>query len=117
MSRKRWLYTLNGQPLPEPIEVSEGYEPEVRTGGHKSEEEVYGKLVATDGTDISTRRRHREYMQRNGLTVSEDYKEAWQKARAERIQHLTPEAGYDSAMRREQLGRVAYELEKKGRKR
>ena len=28
MTRRRWTYTIGGRPLPEPVEVTEGAEPE-----------------------------------------------------------------------------------------
>jgi hypothetical protein len=39
----------------------------------------YDGMVAPDGTDISSRTKHREYMKRNGLTTADDYKETWRK--------------------------------------
>lgn len=44
----------------------------------------YDGLKATDGTDISTRTKHREYMKANGLTMDSDFKETWAKAAKER---------------------------------
>lgn len=44
----------------------------------------YDGLRATDGTDISTRTKHREYMKRNNLTVADDFKNTWAKAQKER---------------------------------
>lgn len=44
----------------------------------------YDGLAAPDGTDISTRTKHREYMKRNGLTVADDYKGEWAKAEKDR---------------------------------
>lgn len=70
----------------EMVEVGSEWQPSDRPGPvRKSEEEIYGKVTATDGTDLSTKRRHREYMQANGLTMADDYKgESWSKAKAER---------------------------------
>lgn len=44
----------------------------------------YDGLRATDGTDISSRVKHREYMKRNGLTTADDYKQTWEKSASER---------------------------------
>lgn len=44
----------------------------------------YDGLCASDGSDISTRTKHREYMKRNGLTVADDYKGEWAKAETAR---------------------------------
>lgn len=44
----------------------------------------YDGLRATDGTDISTRTKHRQYMKANGLSMVDDYKETWKQAQKER---------------------------------
>lgn len=49
----------------------------------------YDGMRATDGTDISSRTKHREYMKRNGLTTSDDFTGAWQKAEKERAELRT----------------------------
>ena len=38
---------------------------------------IYEGLRATDGTDISTRAKHREYMRANKLTTVDDFKDTW----------------------------------------
>ena len=43
----------------------------------------YEGLKATDGTDISSRTKHREYMRRHGLTTADDYTETWKRAEKE----------------------------------
>lgn len=44
----------------------------------------YDGLRATDGTDISTRTKHRDYMKRNGLTMTDDFKQTWKASAEER---------------------------------
>ncbi len=44
----------------------------------------YENMQASDGTDISTRTKHREYMKRTGLTTMDDFSGTWKKAGAER---------------------------------
>lgn len=44
----------------------------------------YDGMRATDGADISTRSKHREYMKRNGLTTVDDFKDTWKRDAAER---------------------------------
>ncbi len=46
----------------------------------------YEGLRAPDGTDISSRSKHREYMKRNGLTTQDDFKGQWAKADKERAE-------------------------------
>jgi hypothetical protein len=47
----------------------------------------YEGLRATDGTDISTRTKHREYMRRNNLTTIDDFKDTWAKAEKQRTEY------------------------------
>ena len=44
----------------------------------------YDGLRATDGTNISTRTRHREYMKQNGLAMMSDFTNTWAEAAKER---------------------------------
>lgn len=53
----------------------------------------YDGLRATDGSDISSRTKHREYMKRHGLTTADDYKEAWAKAEKARTEYRTTGKG------------------------
>lgn len=46
----------------------------------------YDGLCATDGSDISTRTKHREYMKRNGLTMTSDFTNEWANAAKKREQ-------------------------------
>ena len=70
----------------------------------------YENTSATDGTDIGSRRKHREYMRRNNLTTADDYKEAWSKAAQER--EAVRKGEHDRKERREAIGRALYELQK-----
>jgi hypothetical protein len=49
----------------------------------------YDGLRAPDGTDISTRSKHREFMKRTGLTLADDFKGQWAKQRKDREETLT----------------------------
>jgi hypothetical protein len=53
----------------------------------------YDGLRASDGTDISTRSKHQAYMKANNLTIADDYKETWAKARAEKDAYMTGKKG------------------------
>lgn len=44
----------------------------------------YVGLRATDGTDISSRTKHREYMRSNGLTTVDDFTEEWKRSTSQR---------------------------------
>jgi hypothetical protein len=49
----------------------------------------YDGLQATDGTDISTRAKHRAYMKERGLTTVDDFAGTWKKQAAEREARMT----------------------------
>ena len=48
----------------------------------------YDGLRTTDGVDISSRKKHREYMKRTGLTTADDFKQSWDNARREREHYM-----------------------------
>jgi hypothetical protein len=56
-------------------------------------ERHYEGLRAADGTDISTRAKHREYMRRHGLTTVDDFTETWASAQAKRDAYRTTGKG------------------------
>jgi hypothetical protein len=65
--------------------------------------------------DIGTRQRHREFMRQRGLTTADDYTKTWEQAAKERKQFFTD--GGDRKERKEQIGRIAYELRSKNARR
>lgn len=72
----------------------------------------YENMKATDGTDIGSRKRHREYMKAHGLTTADDFKGTWAKAEAER-QRVRSEGRLPSdPKRREALERAMYRIAK-----
>lgn len=97
------------------MEVTPDYVGQRRTEGRKSEEEVYGHITATDGTDLSTKRRHREYMHEHNLTIANDFSGTWDKAAKEMKSAQTPGSGYDSRARRDDLGRAMHALRNRRR--
>lgn len=70
----------------------------------------YDGLQATDGTDISTRSKHREYMKKNGLTTADDFTESWSKAAQQRAEYFQGKSG---AISREDVARAISQLENK----
>lgn len=117
MSRKRWVYTQGGEPLPEPIEVTEDFTGAERRAQTVTEELVHGGARATDGTDISSRKKRREYMARTGVADASDFKNHWAQAearKAESIRNLGDAKSFREAA--DMAGRAAYELSKKRRR-
>jgi hypothetical protein len=105
--RRRYIWDAEQNCL---VEVTPDFVGQRRDEGRRSEEEVYGHCTATDGTDLSTRTRHREYMRQNGLTVASDYTGTWEKKGKELKAALTPGSGHDSRQRMEDLGRARQEV-------
>jgi hypothetical protein len=110
MTRRRWIY----RPDPDTgelvaLEVSPDYEPPVRT--QVSMDRHYENTAATDGTDIGSRRRHREYMKQHNLTTADDYKETWAKASQQRQDFF--EGRHRDSQLREAIGRAWHDLERK----
>lgn len=80
MTRRRWIQ-ING----ELVEVTKDYQPDLRTdSGALWGDRSYDGLRATDGTDISSRTKHREYMKANNLTTVDDFQNSWAKAQEQR---------------------------------
>lgn len=49
----------------------------------------YDGLRAPDGSDISSRTKHREFMKRTGLALADDFKGQWAKQKQDREDTLT----------------------------
>ena len=75
----------------------------------------YDGLRAPDGSDISSRTKHREYMRRNGLTTADDFKDTWAKAGQKRAEYYQGKGG--GAVTRDDIGRAIHQLENAPRKR
>lgn len=106
--RGRWVYTDGGKAIDGgPVDVNTDWSDPGISTGHKSEAEAYGEMKALDGTDISTRRRLREYMAANGLSMTSDFKEHWKAAEKKRAAIQSGDA--DTKERREIIGRALHE--------
>lgn len=67
----------------------------------------YDGLTTTDGVDISSRTKHREYMKAHGLTTFDDYQGEFKKREAERDAYRTGERG---SVSRGDIERAFYKL-------
>jgi hypothetical protein len=64
----------------------------------------YENTTATDGTDIGSRKKHRDYMRRMGVTHSSDFSSKWyENLRKDRERR-------DKEERREAVARATYEV-------
>ena len=80
MTRRRYVQ-IKG----ELVEITNDYQPERHNdSGALWGDRSYDGLRATDGTDISTRSKHREYMKLNNLATVDDFKQTWSKAQEQR---------------------------------
>lgn len=71
--RGRFVWSEQAQAM---VEVGQDWtDAETRAG--RSEEEVYGHLQTTDGVDISSRTKRREYMRATGVTDASDFSQDW----------------------------------------
>lgn len=115
MSRTRYVYTHNGQPLKEPIVVSDEWrDPHGRSTGDLGKFE-YDGLRATDGTDISSREKHRAYMKKNNLALAHEYKGTWDKATQERGEFYAGNSRQQAGQRRQAIS-TAVDMVRAGHK-
>jgi hypothetical protein len=109
MTRRRYIYDPATKEL---VEVPLNYRHEPRDRQDLLwNDRIYDNLRATDGTDISSRRKHQTYMKQNGLTIADDFKNEWKQKAKERADFFQ---GKDTS-RRDDIGRAMYKLESKRR--
>lgn len=73
----------------------------------------YEGVRATDGTDIGSRAKRREYMHVNGFADADDFKGQWAKSQERRDRIARGERGaLPSKTRREAIGRALYQIDK-----
>ena len=95
MTRKRYIWD---DELKDLVEITPDYRPPSKGKdalnhlGSLWGDRHYDGLQATDGADISTRKKHREYMRRTGLTTADDFKSDWAAAK-ERREHYMQHGG------------------------
>jgi hypothetical protein len=110
--RRKFIYDKLTKEM---VEVPVNYEPELRQDGSLWNDRHYENLRATDGTDISSRSKHREYMKRNGLTTADDFTNQWKNDAQKRAEYFTK--GKGGAVTRDDIGRAIHQLENQKRKR
>jgi len=112
MTRRRFIWDRELDTL---VEVTPDYEQPGRDDArnHLTSDAIYDGLRTTDGHDISTRTKHREYMRQNGLTTADDFTDTWKHARQRRDDYYTGKRG---TVTKDDIGRAIHQLETKGRK-
>lgn len=120
--RGRWVYDQDGTAIPADQYVPPNQTYSVGDGIASGRFYENTSIPVSDPrtgkvtqVDIGSRRKHREHMRQNGLTTVDDFKDTWAKAEKERADR---QAGKfpDARERREEIGRIAYEVEKRGRR-
>lgn len=105
MTRRRYrVNDATGEVYEVPLDAPTTPRVELRMG------EVFEGARAIDGTDISSRRKYLDYMKRNNLVPTADFQQTWAEAPKKR-------EAEQRAARREAVGRAAYQVLEKGRKR
>lgn len=74
---------------------------QLMTGGH------YEGLQAQDGSAIDTAKRHREYMKRHNLALTENFKGEWTQAASKRADFY--QGKHKDSARREAVARAVYQ--------
>lgn len=104
--KRRYVYRPNPETgRVESVEVTPDFQ------SHEERAPVYTDLYldgmrATDGTDIGSRAKRRQYMQARGLADASDYTETWAKAEQQRAAFFSPDAKHDTQARRESIARA-----------
>jgi hypothetical protein len=97
MAKRRFIWSPEDDCL---VEVSADYEQPARNSdGTLWNDRHYDGLRATDGTDISSRTKHREYMKMNNLTTADDFTQSWAKAAEKRADFYQGKKGSGSVTR------------------
>jgi hypothetical protein len=105
-----------------PKASANGFVSEVDLGGYEAPKlavnatvmtgRFYENTKAPDGTDIGSRKRHRQYMKDRGLTTSDDFAQTWANAEKERLRIQKEGRMPPSRERREALERAMYRIAK-----
>jgi len=96
------------------VELTNDYERKLRGGARNHLGSLWGDrhydgLQATDGADISTRKKHREYMRRTGYTTADDFTNTWAAAEKQR-DHYRQHGG---SVRKQDIRDVILQLQNK----
>lgn len=105
MTRRRFVQMK--EPPYELVEVTDDYVSPSRADSALWGDRNYEGMVAPDGTDISSRTKHREYMKAKGLTTMDDFKDSWAKAKESRERYYQQGGSF----KRADIERAIYQLQ------
>lgn len=107
MARRKYIYD---EELGEMVEVTpQRASMNARDRGALWNDRHYDGMQATDGTDISTRSRHREYMKRHGLTTADDFSSSWERQREAREKYYQQGGSF----RKEDIHQAIHQLSRR----
>lgn len=112
--RRRFVYRPNPEGGVDCIEVTPDYQSTAERMPVFTDRHLEGQR-ASDGTDIGSRGKRKEWMQRNGLADAADFTETWARAEAQRADFY--EGRHDTKARREDVARAVYQLKQQGGRR
>jgi hypothetical protein len=113
VARRRWIY-VNGVAYEEGVDVVPENPLETRPHNRVIGDLHYDGLRATDGTDISTRTKHREYMKRHNLTTMDDFNGSFNAALKRKAEYS--QEGKHGAVKRADIERAIHTLQQQRRK-
>lgn len=102
MPRTRYRYDEATKQM---VEVGSDWTDAERRALTPTEELVYGTARGPAGEDLSSRKKHREFLQRTGLALVDDFKETSARAAAQRNDRTAERREI-----RETVGRTLYQL-------
>lgn len=105
MTRRRYVYDPTTKEM---VEITQDAKLETRAdAGALWGDRHYEGMRATDGTDISSRSKHRAYMKANNLTTADDFTDSWAKAKEKREKLFTQGGTFT----RNDIERAMYQLQ------
>ena len=107
MASTRYVWDEKAKAL---VEVGAEWTDAERRAQTVTEELVYGN-AQINGVDVSSRKKHREYLKATGLAMASDFTEHTPKVRAEKLARTAEKREI-----RETVGRALYELKSQRKK-
>jgi hypothetical protein len=105
--RRKFIYDEKAGKL---VEVTPHHAPQsARDAGALWGDRHYDGMRATDGTDISTRTRHRAYMKQHNVTTADDFSSTWERSRESREKYYTGGGSF----RKEDIHRAIHQLSRR----
>lgn len=99
--RRRFVYREDDEGNVHAVEIGDDYQLAERRAPVTTEGVVYSNARATNGTDLSSRKRHRDYLKQNNLAMYSDYEKSMPKLEESRKKIALGDA--DTRERKQQI--------------